>query len=250
MTPPPTAIDRRALPLIVRDRILEQIREGDLRPGAQIPPESALCAQFGVSRSTIREAIKLLERDGIIDVQHGRGSFVTGIARLGSERPVTRFESVTEMMQRLGYTVENRVVAVRERPAAEDEAIELALEPGDGVVHLERLRLHEGQPFVFSINVVPRAAFAGPLDDVDWAASMIDLLDARGHAVVASSAHLRATSTPEALLASGVQADATDPWLLISETCVTAAGAPMLLAHDYHRGDAFTFHAVRRRFPD
>jgi GntR family transcriptional regulator len=244
-----SVIDRRALPLIVRDRILEQIHDGDLRAGAQIPPESALCEAFGVSRSTIREAIKLLERDGIVEVRHGRGSFVTGIAHLDNERPVTRLESVTEMMRRLGYVVENRVLEVRERRAAEDETTELALGDDDRVVHLERLRLHEGRPFVFSVNVVPRSVFPGPLDEVDWRASMIDLLDARGHAVVASSAHLRATSPPAALLAAGVEVP-TDPWLLISETCVTAAGEPILLAHDYHRGDVFTFHAVRRRSPD
>jgi GntR family transcriptional regulator len=249
MSLPSNIIDRRALPLVVRDRILEQIRNGELRAGGQIPPESALCEAFGVSRSTIREAIKLLERDGIIDVQHGRGSFVTGMAQLGNERPVTRFESVTEMMRRLGYTVENRVLGVRERHPGESEAGELRLASDDLVVHLERLRLHDGQPFVVSVNIVPRSVFHGSLDDVDWNASMIDLLDARGHSVVASSAHLRATSAPAALADAGIEVP-TDPWLLISETCVTATGEPVLLAHDYHRGDAFTFHAVRRRFPD
>jgi GntR family transcriptional regulator len=246
---PSQMIDRRALPLVVRDRLLEQIRDGQLRPGAQIPPEPALCEAFGVSRSTVREAIKLLERDGVIDVQHGRGSFVTGMAQLGRERPVTRFESVTEMMRRLGYTVENRVLDVQERHPTEEEATELGLGTDELVVHLERLRLHEGQPFVLSVNVVARAVFAGPLEDVDWGASMIDLLDERGRVVVASSAHLRATPAPQSLLAAGLDSPG-DPWLLISETCVTAAGEPVLLAHDYHRGDAFTFHAVRRRFPD
>jgi GntR family transcriptional regulator len=245
----PNLIDRRALPLVVRDRILDQIRDRQLRPGSQIPPESALCEEFGVSRSTIREAIKLLEREGIIDVQHGRGSFVTGIAQLGTERPLTRFESVTEMMRRLGYTVENRVVAVRERHPDEHEAAELAMQADDLVVHLERLRLHDGQPFVFTVNVVPRSVFPEPLEQVEWAASMIDLLDARGHEVVASSAHLRATSAPDALADAGVDVS-VEPWLLISETCVTATGDPVLLAHDYHRGDVFTFHTVRRRSSD
>jgi GntR family transcriptional regulator len=242
-------IERRSRPIQVRDQLLEMIRDGELRPGAQIPPESALCEQFGVSRSTIREAIKLLERDGVIDVQHGRGSFVTGMAHLGTERPLTRFESVSEMMRRLGYTVENRVLTVQERRPTEEEAAALALAADDLVVHLERVRLHEGRPFVLTVNVVPRPLFPGSLDEVAWNSSMIDLLDARGHVVVASSAHLRATPVPDALVAAGLES-ADEPWLLITETCVTAAGEPVLLAHDYHRGDAFTFHAVRRRFPD
>src|SRR5689334_4901381 len=120
-----TVIDRRALPLRVRDLILEQIRSGDLPPGSQLPPEPALGEQFGVGRSTVREAVKLLVNDGIVDVQHGRGSFITGLAQLATERPITRFESVTEMMAALGYTVENRVISVDECRASVEEAAEL-----------------------------------------------------------------------------------------------------------------------------
>jgi len=242
-------INRRALPLRVRDLILDQIRSGELSPGAQLSPEAALCEEFGVGRSTVREAVKLLVNDGVVDVQHGRGSFITGLARLGMERPITRFESVTEMMRALGYTVENRVLSVSERMAGAEEASELRLAEQAPVIRLERLRLHEGKPFVFSVNIVPRHVFPGPLEDIRWGSSIIDLLDEGGHEVVASSAHMRATTPPEALIATGVDLP-IDPWLLISETCVTDTGQPVLLAHDYHRGDAFAFHVVRRRFSD
>jgi GntR family transcriptional regulator len=240
-------IDRRALPLRLRDLINDKIRAGELAPGDQLPPEPALCEEFGVGRSSVREAVKLLVNDGVLDVQHGRGTFITGLATLTTERPITRFESVTEMMSALGYSVENRVLGVTERMASVEEADELRLDPQAPVIRLERLRLHESRPFVFSVNVVPREAFAGPLEEVPWGHSIIDLLDERGLEVVASSAHIRSTTPPEALIASGVELP-IDPWLLISETCVTATGAPVLLAHDYHRGDAFAFHVLRRRF--
>lgn len=242
-------IDRRALPLRVRDDLVEQIRSGELLAGAQLPTESALMERFGVGRSTVREAVKLLVNDGFVDVQHGRGSFVTGLARLTPERPITRFESVTEMMAALGYTVENRVLSVEEREATSEEASELGLPAGGRVVRLERLRLHEDKPFVFSVNVLPRGVFAeADLDAIDWSVSIIELLDAAGREVVASSAHLRATPAPEALIANG--ADAHDPWLLITETCVTGTGEPVLIAYDYHRGDAFAFNVLRRRQAD
>ena len=242
-------INRRALPLRVRDLILEEIRSGQFEPGAQLPPEAALCETFGVGRSTVREAVKLLVNDGVVDIQRGRGSFVTGLARLTMERPITRFESVTEMMRALGYTVENRVLSVGERMASEEEASELRLETQAPVIRLERMRLHEGRPFVFSVNVVPRELFDGPLEEIRWGSSIIDLLDERGCEVVASSAPMRATGPPEALIAAGVEVP-IDPWLLISETCVTAKGDPVLIAHDYHRGDAFAFNVLRRRFGD
>lgn len=241
-------IERRALPLRVRDLILDQIRAGELEPGEQLAPEGTLSDEFGVARSTIREAVKLLVNDGVVEVQHGRGSFITGLAALGNERPITRFESVTQMMNELGYSVESKVLKVGERIATASEAKELQVAEGAPVIGLERLRLHEGRPFVFSINVVPRELFEDSLEEIRWESSMIDLLDERGHEVVASSAHIRATSPPEAVIAAGTEH--RDPWLLITETCVTARGEHVLLAHDYHRGDAFAFNVLRRRFTD
>jgi GntR family transcriptional regulator len=63
---------------------------------------------------------------------------------------------------------------------------------------------------------------------------------------VSSAAHIRAVPPPEAVAREGQHA----PWLLITETCVTGNGRSVLFARDYHRGDVFAFHVVRRRVPD
>jgi GntR family transcriptional regulator len=241
-------IERRALPLRVRDLILEQIRSGSLEAGHQLPPEGVLSEEFGVGRSTIREAVKLLVNDGVIDVQHGRGSFVTGLATLETERPITRFESVTEMTRTLGYEVENKVIDVIDDLPTPEEAADLQIAEDEPVVRLSRLRMHDGKPLVYSENVLPRKFFQVPIPEVDWNTSIIELLDACGLVVVASSAHMRATAPPKSV-ATGVELG-SDAWLLITETCVTSSGDLVLLARDYHRGDAFTFNVVRRRFAD
>lgn len=56
------------------------ILDGNLKPGDQLPPERELAEVFGVSRTCIREAIKALMAKGLVDVQHGRGVFVTRAA--------------------------------------------------------------------------------------------------------------------------------------------------------------------------
>src|SRR5689334_21721474 len=111
--------DRRPLAVQMRDRLAAAIRSGGLRPGDQVPTEQDLAEQLDVGRSTVREALRLLERDGLIDVHHGRGRFVSALAGLHAERPVTEFESVTEMLQGLGYRVRNRVLRVEEGTADE-----------------------------------------------------------------------------------------------------------------------------------
>ncbi len=63
--------------LIARD-LRERISRGDLRPGTAIPSENDLREQFGASRNTVRQALVVLEREGLIVVKHGKGRFVRG----------------------------------------------------------------------------------------------------------------------------------------------------------------------------
>lgn len=57
--------------------IEEQILAGDLSPGSSLPTEPQMAEQFGVSRAVVRDASRLLMARGLVDVQHGRGAFVT-----------------------------------------------------------------------------------------------------------------------------------------------------------------------------
>lgn len=238
--------DRRSLPLQLRDRILATIRDDGLRPGEQIPSEAVLSERFQVGRSTVREAMKLLERDGIVEVRHGRGSFVSALAQLQHERPITNLESVTDMMAGLGHPVESRVLGVEERPPTEEERATLQLDDSATVVALERLRVHDGMPFVYSLNVFSRDLLPAPPAQLDWSGSLLSLLESGGHRVVSSVAHIRAVEVPDRLHALGIEVPKT-PWLLITETCVSTTGRSILMARDYHRGDIFAFHVVRHR---
>lgn len=60
----------------VREQLLAAIEKGDFPAGSMLPSERVLCATFGVSRVSVREAIAGLEAMGLITVRHGRGAFV------------------------------------------------------------------------------------------------------------------------------------------------------------------------------
>lgn len=60
----------------VANKIREQIVSGKLQPGQQLPTESELTQTFGVGRSTLREAVKILVHSGLLRVQQGLGMFV------------------------------------------------------------------------------------------------------------------------------------------------------------------------------
>ena len=238
--------DRRPLSAQVRDRLEDAIREGALRPGERLPGEHELAERLSIGRSTLREALRLLEQDGVIDVRHGKGRFVSALASLKAERPVTEFESVTEMLSGLGYSVRNQVLRIEERRATAEEARSLHLKTGAPVVLLERLRLHKDEPLIYSLNVIDRGLVPGELSDHDWSSSVLELLGRLGVNVVSSAATISARPLPDAS-AVGLSRFEHEPWLCITETCVTDEGRPVLHAVDYHRGDIFAFHVVRQR---
>ena len=241
--------DRRPLASQVRDGIAAAIRAGELRPGEQMPGEHELAERFAVGRSTLREALRLLERDGLVDVFHGRGRFVSPLAGLRADRPVTEFESVTEMLEGLGYTVTNRVLRVAEAEATDVQAAGLALAPGDPIVLLERLRLAGGEPLIYSVNAIDRRLVQGALSEHDWTGSVIALLAGLGARVVSSTAAISAARLPRSA-AKRMSARAGEPWLCVTESCVCDDGRVALHAVDYHRGEHFAFNVIRRRSSD
>ncbi|MGC4863745.1 GntR family transcriptional regulator [Micromonospora sp. DT41] len=59
----------------IADELRERIKSGAIPPGAFLPAESVLTAEFKVSRGTIRQAISALRKDGLVATEHGRGTY-------------------------------------------------------------------------------------------------------------------------------------------------------------------------------
>ena len=238
--------DRRPLSAQVRDQLESAIRDGALPPGAQLPGEHELAERLSIGRSTVREALRLLEQDGVIDVRHGRGRFVSALATLRAERPVTEFESVTEMLAGLGYHARNRIVRLAESKATAEQARALRVRRGSPVIMLERVRSHDDEPLIYSLNFINRRLVPGALEEHNWGGSVLELLGSFGLNVVSSAASISAVALPRSA-ADELSERADQPWLCITETCVTDDGRPVLHSIDYHRSDIFTFHVLRQR---
>lgn len=89
-------VSNKKLYLQIYNQILSQIQSGSFKIGDKLPPERELCAQFGVSRAPIRQALSALELNGIIYSRQGEGVYVkaTNLAGEGSESTIM-LESVS-----------------------------------------------------------------------------------------------------------------------------------------------------------
>lgn len=76
--PPSRTIVRKSLHEELVDHLHAMILGGDLAPGEKVP-ERALCEQFGVSRTPLREALKIVATDGLVRLEQNRGAWVTEV---------------------------------------------------------------------------------------------------------------------------------------------------------------------------
>ncbi|WP_068400982.1 FadR/GntR family transcriptional regulator [Kribbia dieselivorans] len=76
--PPP---QRRTASRVVVESLRDQIASGELKRGERLPSETDLAAHFGVSHPPVREALRVLEVMGLVEVRHGSGAYVTGDPR-------------------------------------------------------------------------------------------------------------------------------------------------------------------------
>lgn len=247
--PSGAALRRKALPRQVRDSIATLVAE-EMRPGDPLPSEMAFAERLMVSRSTVREAMKLLEQEGLVETRRGSGRFASALSSLRPERPMTKFESLTKMMAELGYDSSTTVVSVVTRESTAEEQAAFEMPPGSTVVETRRLREHRGSPCVYSLNVLDPRTLNDEVDRIDWSGSVVAILEGVGQEIVASSAHISVVSQPleEDALAE-IPSD-MGPWLMVNEQCVTRLGRCVLISRDYHLGSLFSFSVVRRREED
>jgi GntR family transcriptional regulator len=237
---------RRVLRRAVRETLARLIAGGRWRPGERLPSEPNLARDLGVSRATLRDALRSLEEDGFVTREHGAGTFVTFRPRLRNNLDVNF--GVTQLIRAHGLEPGAAVSAFAvEQPDAECAAA-LALAPGEEVVALERLRTADGTPVVFSRDLLPLSVLGGRLDVLEQLGngSLYELLEREFGTVVE---HGVARIRP--LTASGRIAELlTQPegalLVFFHQVDYDLEGKPVLLSHDYHVADAFELTVVRR----
>ena len=92
---------------LVADQIRQQIVKGELAEGERLPPEDELTAHYGVARTTLREALRVLESQGLVAIRRGRGG-----------GPVVTHPSLEPIAMALALTLQLRNTSVGDLDAA------------------------------------------------------------------------------------------------------------------------------------
>ncbi|MEO6207605.1 MAG: GntR family transcriptional regulator [Candidatus Limnocylindrales bacterium] len=126
-------------------------RMAHLRPGSRLPSDAELCAEFGVSRMTARNAMQRLAEDGLITREPGRGSFVV---EPPTHRRANRLMTFTREMLRAGRVPSSLTLNREIRAATTAEAASLGIPARRSIVHLRRLRQADDRPIALESAVL------------------------------------------------------------------------------------------------
>ncbi|MGO1286488.1 MAG: GntR family transcriptional regulator [Brachybacterium sp.] len=238
---PGAQVDRRSsLPMYdqLQRALLRSIEDGTLQPGDLLPGEHRLCEIHDVSRTVVRQALGMLEHDGVIVRIKGKGTYVA--PRKTSETLAGRLTGLHEEVAARGGSVTSDVLRHETVPAPPHVAQQLSLDPEGDVVLLVRLRHVDGEPWSLSTTWLP-PRLGELIADADLrTGSLYQVLEDHGVRAVSGERSVEAAVTDDqegALLGIGE----SQPVLRLTSTTFDADGEPLEHFSALHRGDRSRF---------
>lgn len=221
----------------IRSTLRQRILEGIYVPHQRLPSESELMAAFGVSRITIRQALRDLHNEGLVFSAQGKGSFVS---KPKAVQNVQRLEGFGEAMAAQGYEAAARLLSIQERKPPKATAAALELTPGDTVVEVKRVRYLNRQPVSLDISYFP-VDVGRRLFGCDLSGDIFPMLE-NLFAIALGAADIgieSALADDEAQLHLNLKAG--EPVMRIERLTYNRAGRPIDFEYLSFRGDSFKY---------
>ncbi len=215
--------------------------EKEFKPGESLPPEEELAKIYGVSRLTVRQSLKNLLEDGLIEKQRGRRS---RIAEGKNVQNLSELRGFTQEALLLGHTPSSIVIANKLVNVPENIAERFRIKAGTKVIFLNRLRLLDGIPYAIEFTYVNISIDFKLLDILDMDMSRSSL-----YTFFRENAGLKleyADETIEVVQAGGENAKLLGIQngsciLLRNRYTYTSNGDCIEYVQSYYRGDKYKF---------
>ncbi len=214
-------------------------------PGERLPSEPKLARQLGVSRATLREAMRIFETQGVIQRKQGSGTFVVRPSQV-IESGLEVLESIEAMARRINLAVSMGELKVEYRLATEEERQALRLSETSKVLYLSRVILAEGRPVAYLIDIVPEDILSPQDVSTDFSGSVLDLLTRRGEPTLHTSRCEINAVTASAEVARSLGIQRGDVLLRFVSYLYDIHGRIIDYSFSYFLPGYFRFHVVRR----
>jgi GntR family transcriptional regulator len=235
--------DSRHLYLQVIDQLKQDMKDGKYKEREKLPSEYALAQQLGVSRATLREALRVLEEENIVFRKHGVGTFVNPKPIFSSG--IEELNSVTAMIERSGKKAGTQYITAEITEPSKEDRKQFVNEKLQSVMKIERVRTADEKPVIFCIDKLPEGLL--PSESLKKEESLFKALEKYANIYVSYAlARIEPVSFQQRVY-NILDCDASQPLLLLKQLHYTDKDEPVLYSANYFRSDFFRFEVIRKR---
>ncbi len=229
-------------------RVANSLRE-ELRHeyivGGRLPSEPELAAQYGVSRGTVRQALAVLEREGVIIRRQGAGTYVHYISR-AQTRAEHAYE-FTDLLRSAGFDPTIRLDSFGYEPLSAELAAQVDMEPETPALVVCKTFLASGQPAIHCIDRIPQKSIIAPFGDEELQQPIFDFMRERCHLVTVQNLAELIPSVASPQIAGILQIQPGAPLLRIDEVGYDVDGTAVVLHTAYYHDNYVRFSLLRKR---
>lgn len=232
--------------ITLSQRLHEELKQiiSETEPGGRLTPEPQLSKELGVSRATLREAMRTFEVQGLIHRRQGSGTYVmkpTHVIETGLEV----LESIETISKRSGLRVTLGKLKIDEILANEEEARELGLDKDTPILKVSRVIFADNRPVAFLVDILPQRVVSRDLISIDFKGSILDLLMQQGNLELANSrTEIGATGASQEM-ARALNIQRGNALLRLISWLYTVDGKVVDHSFSYFLPGYFRFHVVR-----
>lgn len=220
----------------IQQFLLEEIRSGAFEPGAPILSEKEISARMGVSRMTVRQALKSLCNQGVLYSERGKGTFVSGTKLEKNFRNVLSF---SEEMRNHGSRPSSKVLSFGVARADAEMAKALRLKRSDRVVSLRRLRMADGTPMGIEWSRIPLHVCPDLVETFDPHTSLYERLAQRYGIQIAVTEEVAEAALANAEESRLLKIGKGNPIFHFERTSYLRDGKPVEYVKSTYRGDRY-----------
>ncbi len=227
--------------------IQEAIKQGKFPAGSQLPSEMELLQMLGVSRTTLREALRVLEEQRLIRKKRGLGTFVMERAIV---KDLSRNFGITEMISQAGYTPGMSDVSIKLDKASKALAEKMGIPENSATVVIERIRTADQVPVVWTRDIMPEQYLGGwmPTLSVLNQSSLYECLERYANIrIISGVASFNAVQAGREI-AEKLEIQRNALLLLIDQMDSDQNQRSVLYSTEYHLTDKFNF-IIHRKGP-
>jgi len=220
----------------IQQRLIHQIRRGDLKPGQPIASTQEIAARLSVSPMTARQAIKAMCDLGLIYSRQGKGTFVSEIKHEKDFRQVLSF---TEEMQGRRTAPSSKVLSFRVQSGSQAAMAALGLSAGQKVHRLRRVRYATALPMGIECSCLPLHICPDLVETFNPTTSLYLTLASKYGIQIAIADEVVEVGKATAEDAQLLRIASGSPVFLFKRTSYLEGGTPVEYVESTYRGDRY-----------